>query len=130
MDDKKIDQTQSQNDTKKQEVGDMIDIYKAKLFVDLGLGDAKEEERDKVLNKIEQLVNSRLINLIMIYLPEEKTSEFNQLVQKDNFTGDEINQFLRDNIPAFDDKIINELSEIRVELIKKIKEKYKTDGIK
>ena len=130
MDDIKEDQAQSQHDTKKQEVGDMIDIYKAKLFVDLGLGDAKEEERDKVLDKIEQLVNSRLINLIMIYLPEEKVSEFNQLVQKDSFTGDEINKFLHDNIPAFDDKLINELSEIRVELIKKVKVKYKTDGIK
>lgn len=128
--DQSIKTQDDEKNVNNQDLADMLEIYRNKLLIDLGLTNIGEEEKKQTLEKIGELTDNRLINLIMIYLPEEKVEEFTQLIEKEKFSGEEISDFLYSNIPAFGDKIINELSEIRKELLEKSKARYQRDGIK
>lgn len=118
-----------QDDILNQDFTDLIEIFKAKLLIDLNLDKASEEDKNETLAKISELTDNRIINLIMIYLPEDKVEEFAALTDKEELNSDEVGEFLYSNIPSFSDKVIIELSSIRNELIDKM-EKYKKDATK
>lgn len=97
----------------------VLDQFKAQLFLELGLSNLSDTEKAAMEQKLAKLVNDRIINLVLIYLPEDKVAELDQIITG----GDEnaIAEYITKNIPGITDKIANELMQIREELIHKLK---------
>ncbi|MCX6812842.1 MAG: hypothetical protein NTW79_04495 [Candidatus Berkelbacteria bacterium] len=100
-------------------VENVLQEFQNQLFVELGFDKFSPEEKVAVEEKLAKLVNDRLINLILIYLPEEGVAELDEKISAGN--QEEIAKFLGDNIPGAAEKIANELLEIRSEIIEKMK---------
>lgn len=98
-----------------------IKLYKRRLLEDLKLDDLPENEKVEMENKIEKLVNDRVVNLILIYLPDDKIEEFTRLMETDDMNS--VVQMVQSVIPNFEDKILEELSNIKDEILGGVKDK-------
>ncbi len=96
-----------------------IDLFKKKLMQDLQLHTLPEQEQKEFEEKIEKLVNDRIMNLILIYLPPEKVEEFAKIIGKQD--QEEILKYIDQNIPAFGDKVVEEMVNIREDLITRVR---------
>jgi hypothetical protein len=96
-----------------------IDLFKKKLMQDLQLHTLPENEQKEFEEKIEKLVNDRIMNLILIYLPPEKVEEFAKIIGKDD--QQEILDYINKNIPDFGDKVVEEMVNIREDLITRVR---------
>ncbi|MFA7244397.1 MAG: hypothetical protein WC080_03870 [Patescibacteria group bacterium] len=114
------DANSDQSSGDKADVAATIQMYKERLMEDLGFGKnsgISDVEREQVEKKMEELVNARILNVIMLYLPEGKVAEFSEIAQKADAA--EINDFVKANIPGYEDKILKELMDIKDELLRK-----------
>lgn len=111
------DDTTLQNDDRGLE--SVLDQFKDQLFLELGADKLSDADKIVMEEKLKKLINDRIINLVLIYLPEEKVAELDQIIT----AGDEnaIAEYITMNIPGITDKIANELMQIREELIEKLK---------
>ena len=111
------DDSTLQNDERNLE--SVLDQFRTQLFLELGIDKMSDADKTAMEEKLAKLVNDRIINLVLIYLPEEKVAEFDQIIS----AGDQnaIAQYLTTAIPGITDKIANELMQIREELIEKLK---------
>lgn len=96
-----------------------LEIYKKRLLEDLRLDDLPEEQLREYEEKIEALVNDRIINLILIHLPEEQTNKFADMMENSEI--EQVMDFVGQNIPNFADKILTELMDIRDELLEGVR---------
>lgn len=85
------------------------------LLSDMGVGDLPEEERVEFVEKIGELVNKRIINLVLVYLPEDKEEEFNRLAEGED--QGKLFDFILTAVPGIEEKISNELVAIRSDLV-------------
>lgn len=101
-----------------QDPEDILDAFKDKLIGELGLGEANDEEKALVKEKIDTLVNDRILNLMLLYIPKEKAEELADKAE----AGDEAKffKFLNENIPGWGDKVFDELYRIRNEILGKL----------
>lgn len=109
MSDNDIDQSQAPDDA--------ILAFKDKLLDELGAGSFSAEDKKRLEDKLESLVNTRILNLIMTNLSKEEMQKFADLAKAEK--EEETVSFLRESIPSFDDKILSELMTIRDELLTK-----------
>lgn len=93
---------------------DQFNLFINNLLVDLGLNKESKEEQEKYLAKIANIVNNRIMSLIMVYLDPAKADEFLQILE----TGDKqkISDYVHQMIPDFDNKVFNELVILEKEL--------------
>lgn len=112
-----MDPTTNQNN--QAELDLVLDQFKTQLLSELSFDKLSPEDQTVMEEKLGKLVNDRIINLVLIYLPEEKVAEFDQIITGGN--EEVIVKYLSDNIPGISDKIANELMEIRQEIINKLK---------
>lgn len=99
---------------------DTVKLYKDRLMEDLGFGKDSgitDVEREQTEKKMGELVDTRILNLIMLYMPEDKVREFGQIAEQQDQTA--INDFVQKNIPGYEDKVLKELMDIKDELLKK-----------
>lgn len=122
MDDVNNQQNASSTDSNANSVNDadlqsVLEEYKKRLLSELGADGWSEEEKKEIEGKIATLVNDRVLNLLLIYLPEEKVAELDKIIE----VGDQEStaKYLAENIPGAGEKIANELMEIRNDIIKK-----------
>lgn len=98
----------------------MLTMFKDRLMEDLNLADSTPEEKKEIEEKIGKLVNDRILNLIMMYLPEDKVAELDKMIgQKSQ---DEVMQFIMASVPGIQDKIAEELFEIRNDLLNSLRQ--------
>ncbi len=93
--------------------------FNTRLFAELGFDKMPAEEQKSAEEKLAKLVNDRIINLLLIYLPEGKVAELDKIIEG----GDQskVTEFLSANISGVEEKIANELMEVRSEIIAKVK---------
>ena len=105
-----------------QDPEDILNAFKDKLIEELGLSEANNEEKALVKEKIDTLVNDRILNLMLLYIPKEKAEELADKAE----AGDEADffKFLSENIPGWGDKVFDELYRIRNEILGKLEESY------
>lgn len=96
-----------------------IDIYKRKLMDDLQLVNLTPEQEKEYEEKIGSLVDNRIKSLMLIYLPNEKVEELSKMWEEGKEP--EIQKYLEDNVPGWNDKVLDELFNIREELIAKMR---------
>lgn len=111
---------QDEGDAQEVDSEKLLKQYKAKIAADFGIDKLPGEEKKKAEDKIDTLVNSRIVNLILIYLPEDKVEEFGKLLEEDP---EKASQFAYENISGFSDKLLDELTKIREELASKLKDR-------
>ncbi|MFA4996225.1 MAG: DUF5663 domain-containing protein [Patescibacteria group bacterium] len=104
-----------------EETNDIILLYQKKIMEELGLDKLSEKEKEEAEAKIANLVNNRVVNIILAYLPEEKAEEFKVLIEQEKL--DEIIKFLKTTVPDIEVKIANDLMLLRKELISKLAKK-------
>lgn len=107
------------DNTTKKVATEEIDLFKKKLMQDLQLHTLPENEQKEFEDKLEKLVNDRIMNLILIYLPPEKVEEFAKIIEKQN--QEEILDYIKKNIPDFGDKVVEELINIREDMITRVR---------
>jgi len=91
----------------------MYKIFAGKLLKEKGLGnlpeDVIEEMKEDLSARIENKINSFILN----ELPKDRLIEFESLLDNENSTPDQINNFLYKNIPNFAEKMASELLKFR-----------------
>lgn len=98
----------------------ILSQFKDRLMEDLNLDNPSPEQKKQIEDKISQLVNDRILNLIMMYLPEDKVAELDKMIgQKSQ---DEVMQFIMASVPGIQDKIAEELFEIRNDLLNSLRQ--------
>ncbi|TSC94517.1 MAG: hypothetical protein Athens101428_266 [Candidatus Berkelbacteria bacterium Athens1014_28] len=102
-----------------QQLQSVLDDYKNQLLSELGADSWTAEEKKEVEEKIATLVNDRVLNLLLIYLPEDKIADLDKVIETDD--QEAIAKYLSENIPDVGEKIANELMEIRSDIINKFK---------
>jgi hypothetical protein len=101
-----------------------LELFKNRIMQDLGLENLEGEKRKEFEDKLEQLVNDRIINLIILYMEPAKVQDFADLMEAGDVA--KILDYAAANIPNFYDKIIEEMSQIRNELLTNVSQK--SDG--
>lgn len=96
---------------------DILYLYKARLIEDLGFKDLPDIEKKQIEEKIDTLVNQRILNLLLLYIPKEKAEELADKAE----SGDEAEfyKFVAENIPGWSDKVFKELELIKDEVLGK-----------
>lgn len=98
----------------------ILQVFKDRLIEDLNLDETSPEQRKEIENKISKLVNDRILNLILIYLPEEKVAELDSIIgQKSQ---DEVIKYIVETVPGIQEKIAEELFEIRNDLMEMLRD--------
>ncbi|MCX6808623.1 MAG: hypothetical protein NTW50_03070 [Candidatus Berkelbacteria bacterium] len=92
-----------------------LSLFRDRLIQDLGMEDISAERKKVFADKLEQLVNDRILNLIILYLPPEKVAGFADVMESGDVA--KSMEYASSNIPSFSDKIIEELAQIRTELL-------------
>jgi len=110
--------TDGANNQKDTDIAEVYDVFKKRLLTELGADKMSEEDRIKTEEGLENLVNARIVNLLMIYVPEEKAEELNKIVKEED--QEKMLKFINDNIPGFGDKAAVELMKLREELLGKL----------
>ncbi|OQB05677.1 MAG: hypothetical protein BWY19_00883 [bacterium ADurb.Bin212] len=96
---------------------DILYLYKARLIEDLGFKDLPDIEKKQIEEKIDTLINQRILNLLLLYIPKEKAEELADKAE----SGDEAEfyKFVAENIPGWSDKVFKELELIKDEVLGK-----------
>lgn len=97
----------------------MYNGFRKRLLEELGVGSMSEEDKKKTEEKLEQLINTRIVNLVMIYTPEEDAKELNTIIQEEK--PEELLKFIDEKIPGFGEKVASDLMLLRNDLIQKLK---------
>lgn len=106
------------DDTTTNNVDNDMDLFRAKLMKDLKLDDLSPEQKAEYEDKIDRLVDNRIKNLMLIYLAPEKVEELAKLWDADDHEG--VQKLLIENVPDWNDKVLEELLSIQQELIAKM----------
>jgi len=109
------DNTQNDGASEPVDGAKLMAEFDAKLMAELGIDKLSEEEQKGAREDIESLINTRIINLAMIYVPEEKVEEFKNVAEKEDPT--QLSIFLQQVVPNWNDKVLSELMQIRDELL-------------
>lgn len=99
----------------------MYDGFRKRLLEELGVDKMNEEDKKATEEKLEQLINTRIVNLIMIYTPEEDAKELDDIIQKEK--QQELVKFIAEKIPGFGEKVASDLMALRDELVHKLQPK-------
>lgn len=97
----------------------ILQVFKDRLIEDLNLEETSPEQRKEIEDKISKLVNDRILNLILIHLPEDKVAELDSMIgQKSQ---DEVIKYIMESVPGIQEKIAEELFEIRNDLLEMLR---------
>ena len=94
-------------------------ILRRRLMEDLQLVDLSPEQQKEFEEKIDTLVDNRIKNMMLVYLPQEKVKELSEMW--DEGKEEEIQKFLEENVEGWNDKVLDEFFAIREELIAKMR---------
>ncbi len=103
-----------------------MEIFRQSLMDDLQLSDLPPEKRKEYEEKIDTLVDNRIKNLMLVYLPKEKIEELSGKWEPGK--EEEIQTFLEENVQGWNDKVLDELFSIREELLAKMRNNGKPDN--
>jgi len=110
----------SQNHTNQiddQKADDFLLAYENSLFKEMGLEFLSEEDALILREKTAQLIHRRLLNTLLMYLPEEKAAELQK--KADQLEPDGLIDFLIKNVPQAYEKMTKELMDLKDELVGK-----------
>ncbi len=93
---------------------DFFAKYIDSIIQAMNLDMLEQDDRKKLEEKIVGLINKRIINAFLLYLPTSKVADFQKNVNQEN--AEETINFFMTNIPDSEKKILAELDEIKNEL--------------
>lgn len=99
----------------------MYEGFQKRLLGELGIDKMSEEDKKTTTEKLEELINTRIVNLIMIYTPEEDAAELNKIIQEEK--QEELVKFIEEKIPNFGEKVASDLMAFRDELTQRLQKK-------
>lgn len=88
-----------------------IETFTDKLIAEKGLASEDVEVQAQIRNDLMDRIENRINAAIMREIPEEKLEGFDKII--DNGSESEIQAYLRESIPEFDQKIALELASFR-----------------
>ena len=91
----------------------MYKIFAGKLLKEKGLGNIPEDVIEEMKEDLSKRIENRINSFILNELPEDKLIEFESLLDNENSTPDQFNNFLHKNISNFAEKMASELLKFR-----------------
>lgn len=95
--------------------------YKDEIFANVGLSSANQATKDALGEKIDTLIDQRVLAVMMTYMPADKKEELTQKIEKDGV--DESLAFAFKAVPDLAGLIIKELYQIRKDILEGIAQK-------
>lgn len=86
------------------------------IFTALGMNNLSEEKKAELLNKMTELVQTRVTNRIVEEMNEDQKKSFDKLVES-KATAEEVNHFLQENFPNFLSMFEQETNRVRSEML-------------
>lgn len=99
----------------------MYEGFQKRLLEELGIDKMSEEDKKITSEKLEELINTRIVNLIMIYTPEEDAAELNKIIKEEK--QEDLVTFIEKKIPNFGEKVASDLMAFRDELTQRLQTK-------
>jgi len=78
------------------------------LIKELGIDKLDQEQKEKLIMDIGQILQERIALRVTEELPEEKIEEFKAILDKAETDPAQLDQFLKENIPGIEDLILEE----------------------
>ena len=98
------------------------DILQFDVLESFGLTNASEEEKDKALEHVTVIILGEVADRIEASLSEEKQEEFRALFRDPASSEEKRMKFLRDQVPDFEDMVLEETFRFKLEMIEEEKE--------
>lgn len=90
-----------------------LEAFVDKLIEEKGLSsmadDVLTQMKADLLSRVEDRVNAEMLEA----LPSEKVEAFEELLNQESSTGDDVSSYLKENIPQFDEVLANALMGFR-----------------
>lgn len=83
------------------------------LIKELGIDKLDQEQKEKLIMDIGQILQERIALRVTEELPEEKIEEFKTILDKAETDPAQLDQFLKENIPGIEDLILEEIGEYK-----------------
>ncbi len=93
------------------------EFFKANVIDLVGLSDAPEDIKQSFLENASQMVLDGIVDRIDSELPEEKKEEFYR-VFREGATNDDMQEFLKANVPNFEEIAGEETGRVKAALVK------------
>ena len=112
-----MNQSQNNQTSNDQKADDFLLAYENSLFKEMGLEFLSETDALVLREKTAQLIHRRLLNTLLIYLPEEKATDLRKKVE--GMKPEELIDQLIKDVPNAQEKMAKELTDLKTELVGK-----------
>lgn len=86
------------------------------LVKELGIDQLPREQQEELLVQISEVMQQRIVLRLVGELPENKKEEFGKIVEENKEDPQPMENFLRENIPDVEEKILDEIGKYKVEV--------------
>lgn len=95
--------------------------YKEQILLKLGMNELDQSTKDALGDQIDELVNHRILNVILINFPNDRKDELAEKVENDGL--DASMSFALEVMPKLRELILNEMYEVQKDIIEKMGKK-------
>jgi hypothetical protein len=100
------------------------------LITELGIDKLEQEQKEKIIMDVGEIIQQRIITRVVEELPEDKKDEFQGLLEKAQDNPEALDEFIKENIPGIEDMILEEIGEYKqgaLEILGKNQIKHSTE---
>jgi hypothetical protein len=83
------------------------------LIKELGIDKLEQEQKEKIITDIGEIIQQRIVMRVVEELPEDKQDEFQGLLEKAQENPEALDDFIKENIPGIEDMILEEIGEYK-----------------
>lgn len=83
------------------------------LIKELGIDKLEQEQKEKIITDIGEIIQQRIVMRVVEELPEDKQDEFQGLLEKAQDNPEALDDFIKENIPGIEDMILEEIGEYK-----------------
>jgi hypothetical protein len=83
------------------------------LIKELGIDKLEQEQKEKIITDIGEIIQQRIVMRVVEELPEDKQDEFQGLLEKAQDNPEALDEFIKENIPGIEDMILEEIGEYK-----------------
>lgn len=95
---------------------DLKNLAKVDLIKELGLEDLPEEQQEKMLMDMGEIIQQRIILRVAEGLSDEDKENFVKILEEKKEQPEEIEKFIREKVPEIDDIIMEEVGRYKQEI--------------
>ncbi len=86
------------------------------LIKELGIDSLPKEQREETLIQMGEIIQQRIVLRIVSELPENKKEDFASVINSASESGEEVDLFLKENLPNVESLILDEIGKYKKEM--------------